>query len=410
MVKAKTSLSSGRRSASDGGVQQGQGLLPEMNIGLIGHVDHGKTTLTQALSGKWTDTHSEELKRGITIKLGYADIDIKDAKGKVLRRVSLVDAPGHETLMAIMVSGAAIMDAAILMIAADETCPQPQTTEHLVALKILGIKNVVIIQNKIDLVTKTQAKENYKQIKAFAKETLGFEPKIIPISAQKRVNIDFVIQAIQEFMPTPERDASKPAEFLIARSFDINKPGTEIQKLNGGVIGGAITEGKFKVGQEIEILPGIKTEKQNQIVWQPIKTKVNSIVIGSKFVKEKGPGGSIAFETELDPFVTKKDGLVGNIAGLPGKLPPVHETLNLKVELFEKILGIKEDIKVEPIKMNEPLMLSSGTATTLGVTTQAAAEVKLNLKRPICAHSGSKVAISRQIKNRWHLIGFGVIS
>jgi translation initiation factor 2 subunit 3 len=384
-------------------------MLPTMNIGLIGHVDHGKTTLTQALSGKWADTHSEELKRGITIKLGYADIDIKDKDGKITRKVSLVDAPGHETLMAIMVSGAAIMDAAILLVAANEQCPQPQTTEHLVALKILGIKNIIIVQNKVDLVTESQAKDNYKQIKEFSKEMLGFDVPIIPLSAQKRVNIDYLLEAIEEFMPTPERDASKDPEFLIARSFDINKPGTVIEKLNGGVIGGAITEGIFKVGQELEILPGIKTEKHNQIIWQPIKTKINAIVIGSQFVDEKGPGGSIAFETELDPFVTKKDGLVGNICGLSGKLPPVHETLNIKVELFEKILGIKEDIKVDLINMNEPLMISAGTATTLGVTIQAGDETKLQLKRPICAKIGSKIALSRQIKNRWHLIGFGVI-
>ncbi len=385
-------------------------MLPTMNIGLIGHVDHGKTTLTKALSGKWTDTHSEELKRGITIKLGYADIDIKDKKGNVIRKVSLVDAPGHETLMAIMVSGAAIMDAAILMIAADEQCPQPQTTEHLVALKILGIKNIVVVQNKVDLVTETQAKENYTQIKEFVKETLGFEIPIIPICAQKKVNIDYITEAIEELMPAPERDSSKNPEFLVARSFDINKPGTEIQKLNGGVIGGAITEGIFKIGQEIEILPGIKTEKQNQITWVPIKTKIKSIVVGSTFIDEKGPGGSIAFETELDPFVTKKDGIVGSVIGIPDKMPPVHDEFELEVTLFEKILGIKEDIPVEAIKMNEPIMINSGTATTLGITTHTADnKIKLNLKRPICAKIGSKVAISRQIKARWHLIGFGII-
>jgi translation initiation factor 2 subunit 3 len=401
-------------------------ILPTMNIGLIGHVDHGKTTLTQALSGKWTDTHSEEMKRGITIKLGYADIAIRHCpcgiyttnekcemcgkKTNITRKVSLVDAPGHETLMAIMVSGAAIMDAAILMVAADEACPQPQTTEHLVALKILGIKSILIVQNKVDLVTEAEAKKNYDQIKKFAKEMLGFEVPVIPISAQKRVNIDLVIEAIEEFMPTPERDASKSPEFLIARSFDINKPGTSIADLHGGVIGGAIIDGIFKIGQEIEIRPGIRIEKQNQISWQPIKTKLKAIVVGSNFIDEKGPGGSIAFETELDSFVTKKDGLVGSIVGLPEKLPPIIDNISLEIELFEKILGIKEDIKVDPIKMNEPLMINSGTATTLGVTMQSSGNnVKLNLKRPICAHSGSKVAISRQIRNRWHLIGFGVI-
>jgi len=126
---------------------------PEINIGMIGHVDHGKTTLTQRLTGKWTDEHSEELKRGISIRLGYADAafykcpncdepqcystkktcPVCGSTTELLRVVSFVDAPGHETLMATMLSGAAIMDGAVLVIAADEPCPQPQTREQLMA-------------------------------------------------------------------------------------------------------------------------------------------------------------------------------------------------------------------------------------------------------------------------------------
>ena len=155
---------------------------PEVNIGLVGHVDHGKTTLTQALSGVWTDTHSEERKRGISIKLGYADTAFykdnngqyyatgkrpdgsEDVEGELQRVVSFVDAPGHETLMAIMITGASIMDGAMLMVAANETCPQPQTREHLMALEIAGIENIVIVQNKIDLVSKERAMESHAEI------------------------------------------------------------------------------------------------------------------------------------------------------------------------------------------------------------------------------------------------------
>ena len=164
---------------------------PEINIGLVGHVDHGKTTLTQALSGIWTDTHSEERKRGISIKLGYADTAFyKTPKGEyyatgrkpgggndditeLQRVISFVDAPGHETLMAIMITGASIMDGAMLMVAANETCPQPQTREHLMALEIAGIENIVIVQNKIDLVTKERALESYAEITAFLEGTIA---------------------------------------------------------------------------------------------------------------------------------------------------------------------------------------------------------------------------------------------
>jgi len=171
--------------------------LPEINIGLIGHVDHGKTTLVSAISGKWTAVHSEEIKRGITIRLGYADATVyKCAKCKkytakekccgkttLQRKISFVDAPGHETLMAIMVSGAAIMDAAILLVAANEECPQPQTREHLIALKALGIKQVIVVQNKVDLVSKEAAEKNHKQVKKFVEGELGFKVPIIPVSS-----------------------------------------------------------------------------------------------------------------------------------------------------------------------------------------------------------------------------------
>ncbi len=148
--------------------------IPEANIGLVGHVDHGKTTLTRALSGKWTDEHSEELKKGITIRIGYADVTYykdedgrlnTDGEGEEVRTVSLVDAPGHETLMANVLSGAALMDGAILLVAADEECPQPQTREHLAALDIIGIENVVIAQNKVDKVDRDQIEKNHEQIR-----------------------------------------------------------------------------------------------------------------------------------------------------------------------------------------------------------------------------------------------------
>ncbi|MFW9823391.1 MAG: GTP-binding protein, partial [Candidatus Thorarchaeota archaeon] len=140
----------------------------ECNIGLVGHVDHGKTTLVKALTGDWTDRHSEEQERGISIKLGYSNATIlycpacdeyttahlvekkrvkgqprftcQNCKGNLefKRNISFVDAPGHEILMATMLSGASLMDGACLLIAADEQCPQPQTREHLAALNIAG--------------------------------------------------------------------------------------------------------------------------------------------------------------------------------------------------------------------------------------------------------------------------------
>ena len=181
--------------------------LEMINVGIVGHIDHGKTTLLSKLTGKFADTHSEELKRGITIKLGYADIILKKENKK--RYVSFVDCPGHEMLMATMLSGAALIDAAIMVIAANEGI-KPQTKEHLVALQAKKVNKIIIAQNKIDLVTKEQAMKNYQEIKKFVKGTNAENAPIIPISAQQEINIDKIKDMLMD-MEIPKRDiTSKP--------------------------------------------------------------------------------------------------------------------------------------------------------------------------------------------------------
>jgi len=396
---------------------------PEVSIGLVGHVDHGKTTLVRSLSGKWTDTHSEELKRGITIKLGYADIDIyKSGKGYTLepktggkanelaRKVSLVDAPGHESLMATMLSGANIMDGALLMVSASEPCPQPQTREHVQALSITGIKNVIVVQNKVDLVSAEQAKVHYAEIKEFLAGTAYKDAPIIPVSAVHKLNINYLLEAIQEFIPTPKRDEKKDPVMFVARSFDINKPGTIPSKMTGGILGGAIKEGVFKKGMEIEIVPGYEVEERNQKVWKPLMTKITSIVAGGNELEESGPGGSIGFMTELDPVIVKSDKLVGSIVGKKGTVPPVWNTLKIMPELLERVVGANENLVVEKIHRTEPLMLNVNSAATVGVVTEEDKKgVTLKLKRPVAAAVGARVTISRNLGKRWRLIGYGTI-
>jgi translation initiation factor 2 subunit 3 len=397
---------------------------PEINIGLIGHVDHGKTTLTEALSGKWTDTHSEELKKGITIRLGYADSAFYKCakckkfstnekcacggKGKLMRVVSFVDAPGHETLMATMLSGSAIMDGALLLVAANEKCPQPQTKEHLVALSIAGIKNIVVVQNKIDLVSEEQALENYKQIENFLKHTDYKDAPIIPISALHKANIDALIEAIEKSIPTPERDPKADPIMFVARSFDINKPGLMPEKLKGGVLGGALKQGIFKTGQEIEIRPGRRIEKHTRITYKPILTKIIGLQTGGISVEKVHPGGSIGVLTALDPSVTAADNLVGSIVGIPGTLPETKFEATLKTVLLPRVVGAKDLLVVKPIVQNEILMLNVNSAATVGVVTSLSKnQVSVKLKLPICAQLGSKITISRSLGNRWRLIGYG---
>jgi translation initiation factor 2 subunit 3 len=401
-----------------------------VNIGIVGHVDHGKTTLVKALSGAWTDRHSEEIKRGISIRLGYADIVLRKcpacrepesfttkeicekcgAKTKVLRAISFVDSPGHETLMATMLSGAALMDGALLVIAANENCPQPQTKEHLMALNILGIKNIVIVQNKIDIVQREKVLENYNQIKAFVKGTVAENAPIIPVSAQQNANIDLIIDAIEKYIPTPAHDLDKSPLMFVARSFDINKPGTPPEKLKGGAIGGSLNCGIFKPGDEIEMRPGRKVESGGTVKWVPIKTVITTIHAGNDELEEARPGGLIGIGTKLDPTITKSDALVGQVAGIPGKLPPTIEGFIMETKLLERVVGVTDESAVDPIRSNEPLMLNLGTATTIGVVTSARqADAEVKLKRPICADKGSHIAISRRVGARWRLIGSGIL-
>ncbi len=403
---------------------------PEVNIGLVGHVDHGKTTLTQALSGTWTDTHSEERKRGISIKLGYADTAFyrtkkgeayasgkrpgggENADKELLRVVSFVDAPGHETLMAVMISGSSIMDGALLLIAANEECPQPQTREHLMALEIAGIDNVVVVQNKVDIVSRERAIESYNEIKDFLSGTIAESAPIIPVSAHHDVNLDILIDAIEETIPTPDIGKKEDGLMYVARSFDINRPGARPSKLRGGIIGGSVVTGEFNVGDEIVIAPGRKIEDGNKSRWEPIHTTISSVQGGGLDLDSVHAGGLCGVATPLDPVHTKSDNLSGQVMARTGELPPVWENLDIELNLLTEMVasGEGDPEKVRPLQPGEMLMLNSATATSVGVVSSVKGKASsLSLRLPICAPDGSRITLSRRIGSRWRLIGHGVI-
>ncbi|MDG6923516.1 MAG: translation initiation factor IF-2 subunit gamma [Nitrososphaerota archaeon] len=381
------------------------------------------------MTGIWTSAHSEELRRGITIKVGYADAafykcpnsptpacftteptcdKIGGGEGSLLRVVSFVDCPGHESLMANMLSGAAVMDGSILVIASNEKVPQPQTREHLLALQMMGMKNIVIVQNKVDLISDDDAAENYNAIKNFVSRSVAAEAPIIPISAQHRLNIDALIEAIEDNIPTPKRDESAPPLMHVLRSFDVNHPGLDESRLVGGVLGGTLLQGGLTEGDEIELKPGIIEE--GKLEAEPIITRVNSIMTSAGESSSATPGGLIAIGTELDPFFTRSDLLVGAVLGRPGNLPPVFESLSMDVKLFDTAVGTQDLVKVDRIRMSEILRLNVGTGVTVGIVSSARETiVDCKLKKPICASKGSRVAISRRIGDRWRLIGSGMV-
>lgn len=403
------------------------GYQPNINIGTAGHVDHGKTTLVEAITGVWTSAHSEELRRGITIKVGYADAAFykctecpppicystspkcpncgKDSE--LLRVVSFVDSPGHESLMANMLSGSALMDGAILVVAANEKVPQPQTREHLLALQVLGIQQIVLVQNKADLTDYNAASENYEQIKEFVKGSVAQNAPVIPISAQHKLNIDSLIEAIENSIKTPPRKREASAVMHVLRSFDINKPGIPVKQVKGGVIGGALVQGEFAIEDEIEIRPGFLDEKRGK--YEPINSTIATLGTGAGLVEKVKPGGLVAIGTKLDPTFVKSDSLIGSVVGKPDALPDDVDDMSVEVHLFDTAVGTQDMVKVEPIKSKEPLRLNVGTAATLGtVSSVKDGKVEVKLRKPVCLMPNSRVAISRRITDRWRLIGAGV--
>ena len=412
-----------------------------INIGTIGHVSHGKSTVVHAITGKRTTTHTDEMIRNITILLGYANakiyqcyqckppkcydctssknmktIQCKHCKGdmKLIRHVSFVDCPGHDILMSTMLNGASIMDAALLLIAANEPCPQPQTAEHLAAVEIMHLKNIIILQNKVDLIAKDKGRaiKQYNDIKSFVKGTIAQESPIIPISAQLRYNIDSVLDYIVNTIPIPIRNYDCNPVVTIVRSFDVNKPGTIIKKLIGGIIGGTVSKGIIRKGDKIEIRPGlIKRVKGGKYTCTPIITHILSLRSENNSLKYATPGGLIGIGTNMDPYLTRKDRLVGQVMGLYGKLPCIYNELEVNYYLLRKILGVKKDKnKVKRLSKNEILKITVGSMSSGGKVIDIKADiVKIVLTTPVCTDIGKKLAISRRINRNWRLIGWGTI-
>jgi translation initiation factor 2 subunit 3 len=314
-----------------------------------------------------------------------------------------------------MLSGAAVMDAALLLIAGNESCPQPQTSEHLAAIEIMKLNHIIILQNKVDLMREASAEEHYQSILKFIRGTVADGSPIIPISAQLKYNIDAINEALVSKIPVPIRDFTATPHMIVIRSFDVNKPGAEIDDLKGGVAGGSILTGVLKLGDEIEIRPGIvtKTEK-GQIQCKPIFSRIVSLFAENNDLKFAVPGGLIGVGTRVDPTLCRADRLVGFVLGLKGRLPSIYTDLEVNYFLLRRLLGVKtadgKQAKVAKLTKNEILMVNIGsTATGAKVIAVKADVAKLQLTSPACTQDGEKIALSRRIDKHWRLIGWATI-
>lgn len=425
---------------------------PTFNLGTLGHVAHGKTSLVEALSSIRTTRISNEKKRGITIRLGYANVKIFKCPKcprptcyhsygsmtqkqehplcpnhgcgtptTLVRHFSFVDCPGHECLMERMLTGAAVMDGAILIIAANAAIPQPQTMEHLAGATLVGLSNIVTVQNKVDLVQMDEAKENHDAILEFIQGTPAEGKPIIPICCSPNSikthefpNLDVLCQYLVERMPLPSRDLQSHPIMLIIRSFDVNHPGTPIIDLKGGVAGGTLLRGILKVGDEIEIRPGlIKQTTDGFYSYHSIFTKIVSLYSDDTSLECAQPGGLIGVGTKLDPTLTMGDRLVGQVIGRRGQLPGVWTKITIKPHMMRN----NTNGKINPLSKGEELRIVIWAASGLAKVSKIHSDghVILSLKRPMCAEIGSKMALVRRFDNvsttqkGWRLIGFAEI-
>ena len=222
-------------------------------IGTAGHIDHGKTTLIKALTGRETDRLEEEKRRGITIDLGFTYFDLPNGS-----KAGIIDVPGHERFIKNMLAGVVGMDMVLLVIAADEGI-MPQTTEHLNILNILGLENGIVVLTKCDLADQEWISLVKEDIRDSLKSTFLEESPIVEVSSKTGYGIDKLIQEINGLAQkaVKERDLNTISRLPIDRVFSIQGFGT--------VITGTLITGILKKGDEVEIYPVNKISRIRNI-------------------------------------------------------------------------------------------------------------------------------------------------
>ncbi|MEG2143990.1 MAG: selenocysteine-specific translation elongation factor, partial [Oscillospiraceae bacterium] len=238
-------------------------------IGTAGHVDHGKTSLIKAITGINADRLKEEQKRGITIELGFAHIDLGDDIS-----AGIVDVPGHEAFIKNMLMGAGGIDLAMLIVAADEGF-MPQTIEHLEILTLLGIKKGVVVITKTDLAEPEFVEMVREDVKEHTKGTFLENCPIVAVSAYTGENIELLKTTLKALIyEVEDKNSHSPFRLPIDRVFSIEGFGT--------VVTGTLTDGRVNVGDEITVYP------------QSLVTKVRNLQVHSNDVKTAYAGQRVA--------------------------------------------------------------------------------------------------------------------
>lgn len=213
----------------------------------------------------------------------------------------------------------------------------------------------------------------------------------------------------------PPRDFTASPRMIVIRSFDVNKPGSEVEELKGGVAGGSILSGVLRLGMEVEIRPGIVTkDNEGKIHCKPIFSRIASLYTEQNDLQFAVPGGLIGVGTKVDPTLCRADRLVGQVLGAVGQLPKIYTELEINYFLLRRLLGVKSDggkqTKVQKLAKNEVLMVNIGSTSTGGRVMSVKADLaKIFLTSPACTEVGEKIALSRRIDKHWRLVGWGTV-
>ena len=380
---------------------------PHVNIGTIGHVDHGKTTLTSAITTvlakkgmaqakKYEDIDNapEERERGVTINISHNEYETEK------RHYAHIDAPGHADYIKNMITGAAQMDGAILVVSAADG-PMPQTREHILLARQVGVPAIVVFLNKTDMV---QDPELLELVEMEVRELLnkyqypGDETPIIKGSALKATEgdpeaekaIEELMAKVDEYVPTPERPVDQPFLMPVEDVFSIKGRGT--------VVTGRVERGKVKVGDEIEIV-GIKPT---------VKSTVTGIEMFRKTLDEGQAGDNAGV---LLRGIEKEDIERGQVLSAPGSITP-HKKFEAEIYVLTKeeggrhtpfFKGYRPQFYIRTTDVTGDITLPDGVEMIMpGDNTKITGE----LITPIAMEEGMKFAIREGGKT----VGAGVVT
>lgn len=403
---------------------------PTINIGMIGHVANGKTSIVSAITEKDTKKYKQEKQLGATIKLGYANAKIwrcdlckepecfSSTDSSIMRKkcshcnkdatlvshISLVDSPGHHSLMATMLNGTCVTDATILVeSASNKEIPAPQTLEHLRVADSLGMKNICICLNKIDLVDIETAKNCRDRLRDSLKNTIFEKNIIVPVSANRVANVDYLLKTIVDGIKDIKKDVEMGYCKMIAiRSFNINKQSIPIQDVQPGIIGGTVIKGTLCVGDEITLLPGNFIKTDTGFNYSPIKTFVREIHSEKNSLKKAISGGLIGVKTDLDPIFTCQDRLAGSCIVKNFCDVKVFSTIRVVTQTLNKDRdNIKDGDRID--------VNCNGKNTVCTVVKVVKKRMEIRSTEPLCAELEDRVSISVYDCNKRILVRTGTI-